>query len=85
MVQGLISKQHSVFNENGAGSQHEGGEQVDMNVVPGAAELSEQITRKGKDVNTHTNINSETNSKKHKLDFNLTLTCSLTIACLSSR
>lgn len=39
MVQGLISKQHGVFNEDGTGSQDEGGEQVDVDVVSGAAEL----------------------------------------------
>lgn len=50
MVQGLIRKQHSVFNENGTGSQDEGGEQVDVDVVSGAAELSERckITQKNK-------------------------------------
>lgn len=42
VVQGLISKQHSVFNENSAGSQDEGGEQVDVDVVSGAAELSKK-------------------------------------------
>lgn len=42
MVQVLISKQHSVLNENGAGSQDEGGEQIDVDVVPGAAELPER-------------------------------------------
>lgn len=42
MVQGLISKQHRVFNENGAGSQDKGGEQVDVDVVSGAAELPER-------------------------------------------
>lgn len=41
MIQRLISKQHRVFNENGAGSQNKGGEQVDVDVVPGAVELSE--------------------------------------------
>lgn len=40
MVQGLISEEHGVFNEDGAGSQDEGREQVDVDVVPGAAELS---------------------------------------------
>lgn len=39
MVQGLISKQHRVFNENGAGSQDKGGEQVDVDVVSGAVKL----------------------------------------------
>lgn len=42
MIQGLISKQHSVFNENGTGSQDKGGEQVDVDVVSGAAELPER-------------------------------------------
>lgn len=44
VVQGLISKQHCVFNENSAGSQNEGGEQIDVDVVPGAAELPERST-----------------------------------------
>ena len=44
VVQGLISKQNSVFNENGAGSQDEGGKQVDVDVVSGAAELPERNT-----------------------------------------
>lgn len=49
MVQGLICKQHGVFNENSTGSQDEGGEQVDVDVVSGAAELSERckIRQKG--------------------------------------
>lgn len=41
VVQGLVGKQHRVFNEDSAGPQDEGGEQVDVDVVPGAAELSE--------------------------------------------
>lgn len=48
MVQGLISKQHGVFDENGAGSQDEGGEQVDVDVVSGAAELSERSKNRQK-------------------------------------
>lgn len=40
MVQVLVSKQDSVFDEDGAGSQDEGREQVDVDVVSGAAELS---------------------------------------------
>lgn len=39
MVQGLVSKQHRVFNKNGAGSQDERSEQVDVDVVPCAAEF----------------------------------------------
>lgn len=42
MVQGLIGKQHRVFNEYSAGSQDEGREQVDVDVVSGAAEFSER-------------------------------------------
>lgn len=42
MVQVLICKQHSVFNEDSAGSQDEGGEQVDVDVVSGAVELPEK-------------------------------------------
>lgn len=44
MIQVLISEQHSVFDENSTGSQDEGGEQVDVDVVSGAAELSERST-----------------------------------------
>lgn len=44
MVQGLVSEQHGVFNENSAGSQDEGGEQVDVDVVSGAAELPKRNT-----------------------------------------
>lgn len=40
MVQVLVSKQDSVFDEDGTGSQDEGREQVDVDVVSGAAELS---------------------------------------------
>lgn len=39
MIQGLVGKQHRVFDEDGAGSQDEGREQVDVDVVSGAAEL----------------------------------------------
>lgn len=46
MVQGLVCKQHRVLDEHGAGSQDEGGEQVDVDVVSGAAELSEKKPRK---------------------------------------
>lgn len=53
MVQGLISKQHSVFNENSAGSQDEGREQVDVDVVSGAAELSER-SKNGQEGGKHT-------------------------------
>lgn len=44
VVQGLISKQNGVFNENSAGSQDEGREQVDVDVVSGAVELPERST-----------------------------------------
>lgn len=40
MVQALVRKQHSVFNEDGTRSQDEGGEEVDVDVVSGAPELS---------------------------------------------
>lgn len=40
MVQVLISKQDGVFDEDGTGSQDEGREQVDVDVVSGAVELS---------------------------------------------
>lgn len=40
MVQVLVSKQDGVFDEDGTGSQDEGREQVDVDVVSGAAELS---------------------------------------------
>lgn len=40
MVQSLVSKQHSVFDENSTSSQNEGGKQVDVDVVSGTAELS---------------------------------------------
>lgn len=45
VVQVLVCKQHSVFDENSAGSQDEGGEQVDVDVVSGAAELPEKKQR----------------------------------------
>lgn len=48
MVQSLISKQHRVFDEDSAGPQDEGGEQVDVDVVPGAAELSKGQQGSGK-------------------------------------
>lgn len=44
MVQGLVGKQHGVLDENGAGSQNEGGEQVDVDVVSGAAEFPKRGT-----------------------------------------
>ena len=47
MVQVLVSKQHDVLNEDSAGSQDEGGEQVDVDVVSSAAKLPERST------NTH--------------------------------
>lgn len=53
MVQGLISKQHSVFNENSTGSQDKGGEQVDVNVVSSAAEFSEKTKQKERRIKTH--------------------------------
>lgn len=53
VVQGLISKQHSVFNENSAGSQDEGREQVYVDVVSGAAELSER-SKNGQKGGKHT-------------------------------
>lgn len=56
MVQRLISKQHCVFNKNSTGSQDEGGEQVDVDVVSGAAELSEK--RKTREANTYTDIHT---------------------------
>lgn len=40
VVQVLVSKQDGVFDEDGTGSQDEGREQVDVDVVSGAAELS---------------------------------------------
>lgn len=40
VVQVLIGKQDGVFDEDGTGSQDEGGEQVDVDVVPGTVELS---------------------------------------------
>lgn len=55
MVHALVGKQHSVFDENGAGSQDEGGEQVDVDVVSGATELSERGKRRMvKEDKTHT-------------------------------
>lgn len=48
MVQGLISKQHSVFDENGAGSQDKGGEQVDVDVISSAAEFSKRTKKRKK-------------------------------------
>lgn len=40
MVQALVRKQHGVFHEDGARSQDEGGEEVDVDVVSRAAKLS---------------------------------------------
>lgn len=39
MVQALVGEQHGVFNEDGARSQDEGGEEVDVDVVSGAPKL----------------------------------------------
>lgn len=40
MVQALVCEQHGVFNKDGACSQDEGGEEIDVDVVPRAPELS---------------------------------------------
>lgn len=40
MVQALVREQHGVFHEDGAGSQDEGGEEVDVDVVSRAPKLS---------------------------------------------
>lgn len=48
VVQGLICKENGVFDEDGARSQDEGEEQVDVNVVPGAAKLPAEDTRDAK-------------------------------------
>lgn len=39
VVQVLVGEQNQVFDEDGARSQDEGEEQVDVDVVPGAVEL----------------------------------------------
>lgn len=39
MVQVLIGKENTIFNEDGARPQDEGEEQVDVDVVPGAVKL----------------------------------------------
>lgn len=45
MVEGFIGKENGVFDEDGAGPQDEGEEEVDVNVVPGAVKLPAE--RKG--------------------------------------
>ena len=42
VVQVFIREEDSIFNEDGARSQDEREEQVDVDVVPGAAKLPEQ-------------------------------------------
>lgn len=46
MVQFLISKQQRVPNEDEDGSQDEGDEQLDVNVVPGTVQLPEEMSAK---------------------------------------
>lgn len=43
VVQVFISKENSIFNEDGACSQDEREEQVDVDVVPGAVKLPERV------------------------------------------
>lgn len=45
MVQAFVREEDSVFDEDSAGSQDEGEEQVDVNVVPGAVELPAEDER----------------------------------------
>lgn len=45
MVQAFVCKENGVLDEDGARPQDEGEEQVDVNVVPGAAKLPAEETR----------------------------------------
>lgn len=46
MVQVLIREQDTIFDEDSAGSQNEGEEQVDVDVVPGAMKLPAEEKKK---------------------------------------